>query len=336
MEHGEGHRHMARRGIVLHDVQQQLHRLPGHGLGGLVHGGQPGDQIFVHGQSVEADDAHVAGDLQSVVLQGPEGTNGHQVGHGEDGGIVPAAAQQLGGAEAAPIGGEIGGGVVLLRIDGQAVGPEGILNALPAHPAGVGIDPVPADDGDFFVAQSDQGFHRLGGGLAVVDEDTGKIGQLQRLGAVGHEHPRDPQLLEFGTEILQIAAQEDDTQGPLLPDEGPGPADLVFRPMHVFHVERIAGAVEGGLDDLQHFGKENVAAALQDHQNGGGVALLELLGILVELKAALLHGGQDGSPGLLTDVGVVVQDSGNGADSIARLCGQILDCHIRHLLFGNP
>ena len=92
-------------------------------------------------------------------------------------------------------------------------------------------------------------------------------------------------------------------------------------------MEGVAGPVEGGLDDLQHLGKEDVAAALQDDQDGGGVALLELLCVLVELEAALLHRGQDGGAGVFTYVGMIVQDTGDGADGVAGFCSKVFDCH---------
>ena len=104
-------------------------------------------------------------------------------------------------------------------------------------------------------------------------------------------------------------------------------ADLVVRAVHIFHMEGVLGAVQRGLDDLQHLGEENVAAALDDDQNGVGVALLELLGVQIQLKAALLHRGENGRPGLLADVGMVVQHPGNGADGISGFGCQILDGH---------
>ena len=55
----------------------------------------------------------------------------------------------------------------------------------------------------------------------------------------------------------------------------------------------------------------------------------------IELEAALLHGGEDGRPGLLADVGMVIQNSGNGAHSIARFRSQILDRHGYTSLFKS-
>ena len=51
----------------------------------------------------------------------------------------------------------------------------------------------------------------------------------------------------------------------------------------------------------------------------------------VQLEAALLHGGENGGPGLLADVGVVVEHPGHGAHGIAGLGGKIFDRHNGHL-----
>ena len=263
-------------------------------------------------------------------MQSPDRTHGHEIGHGEQGGEGPSPAQQLRGSDAAPVGGKIDGGVVLLRVDGKTVGGHGIQHTLPAGGTGVGVGPVTADHGDPFVAQGDQRLHGLGRGLSVVDADAGKIREIQLLGAVGDDHAGDAQAFEICPEILPVATQEDDAQGLFLLDQGPGPAHLVVRAVDVVHMEGVAGAVEQILDDLHHLGEEGVARALDDEQNGGGVGLLELLGVDVELKAAFLHGGQNGGASLLADIGVVVEHTGHGADSVAGFGRKILDGHIRH------
>ena len=96
------------------------------------------------------------------------------------------------------------------------------------------------------------------------------------------------------------------------------------------------GLGDQGLDGLHHLPEQLVADTLDHHQNGGGVVLLELLGVDVQLKAAFGGGLQDFLPCPLADVGVIVQRPGNGADGIAGLCSQIFDCHgiCRPSLFG--
>ena len=64
---------------------------------------------------------------------------------------------------------------------------------------------------------------------------------------------------------------------------------------------------------------------------GIAVGLLELPGVHIELEAALLHGGENGGTGLLADIGMVIKDTGNGADGVAGLRCEVFDGHKRHL-----
>ena len=81
------------------------------------------------------------------------------------------------------------------------------------------------------------------------------------------------------------------------------------------------------LNGFHHLAEQFVANALDDHQNGVGMVLLELLGIGIELEAAFLSRFQDGLTGFFADMGMTVQCPGNGAYRVAGFCRQIFDGH---------
>lgn len=55
--------------------------------------------------------------------------------------------------------------------------------------------------------------------------------------------------------------------------------------------------------------------------------LLELLGIGVQLETGLLRGLEDHLPSLITDIGLVIQDPGNGAHGVTGLGRKVFDGH---------
>ena len=62
------------------------------------------------------------------------------------------------------------------------------------------------------------------------------------------------------------------------------------------------------------------------------MGLLELFGVGVEGEAAFIGGPEDGVPGLLADIGLVIQDTGDGAHRVAGLGRKIFNCQDGHFL----
>ena len=177
------------------------------------------------------------------------------------------------------------------------------------------------------MSQTNQRIHGAARGLPVVGGDAGQVVKGQHGGVVGDHDTGNVNAPEIPDEILVVAAEEQDAQRLLFPAQLRGSAHFVFVLVHVVHHQLVAGLGDQGLDGLHHLPEQLVADTLYYHQNGGGVVLLELLGVDVQLKAAFGGGLQDFLPCPLADVGMIVQRPGNGADGIAGLCSQIFDCH---------
>ena len=90
----------------------------------------------------------------------------------------------------------------------------------------------------------------------------------------------------------------------------------------------MAGPGDAGLHGLHHAEKELVGNALDHHKDGVGVLFFQLLGVGIQLEAALPGRVEDGLAGLFADVGLVVEDTGHGAHGIPRAGGQVFDGHV--------
>ena len=63
--------------------------------------------------------------------------------------------------------------------------------------------------------------------------------------------------------------------------------------------------------------------------------LLQVFGVDIQLKAAFLHSLQNGLPGLFADIGVVIEDTGDGGNTIAGLFCKVFDGHKYLFLVEN-
>ena len=216
------------------------------------------------------------------------------------------------------------------------MGSEGLHTALVAQTAGVGNGPVAANDGDTAMSQTNQRIHGAARGLPVVGGDAGQVVKGQHGGVVGDHDTGNVNAPEIPDKVLVVAAQEQNAQGLFFPAQLHGSAHLVCILVHIIHRQLVAGMGDQRLDGLHHLPEQLVADTLDHHQNGGGMKLLELLGVDVQLKAAFGGGLQNCLSRPLADVGMIVQRPGNGADGIAGLGGQVFDGHgVRLLsLFG--
>ena len=86
------------------------------------------------------------------------------------------------------------------------------------------------------------------------------------------------------------------------------------------------GLVHQRLDGFDHFSEHLVGGSLDDDQNGVCV-LLELPGIGVDLKTVFFYEPADLLPGLITDIWMIVEHSGDGCHTVSGLFCQILNGH---------
>ena len=165
-----------------------------------------------------------------------------------------------------------------------------------------------------------------GGGL-VVGGQGGEVGKAQLPGAVGQKQAGGAHALELRLEMAEVPAQEDDARGLSLPAEAAGVGHLV-----VLLVEKVDGCVpfraaEGGLQALHQIGEEDVVLSPDDDGDTGPRLLFEAAGVAVGLEALLGHHGEDPLPGLLADIGVVVEHSGHRRYAAAGQLGNVFDRH---------
>ena len=128
--------------------------------------------------------------------------------------------------------------------------------------------------------------------------------------------------------MLVDAAQEENAQRLFLPAQLERPGNLVGIFIHVVHHKLVVGFCDPVLNGFHHLAEQLIADALDHHQNGVGMGLLELLGVDVNLEANFLSSLQNGGSGFFADVGMVVQRTGNGADGVAGFGGEVFDCHV--------
>ena len=115
-----------------------------------------------------------------VVPQGTDGTDGHHIGDGKDGGKLAAVFQQLSGGLVAILTGETDALVIPFGIKVNAVLPEGDLAAFVPQAADIRGFPVAADDGNVPVTAGHKGIDGTAGSLPVVGGDAGKVIKMQR------------------------------------------------------------------------------------------------------------------------------------------------------------
>ena len=182
------------------------------------------------------------------------------------------------------------------------------------------------------MALARQEFDDLGGGLAVVGGQGGEIVEVQVLGRVGQQHAGDGDGLEPGPEKLQVPAQEENAQRLALPAELEGVAHLVGVLVQVVDHGVPPAVPEEGLDLLHQVGEEHVLRALHQDGDSGPGLLFQVLGVVVGLEALGLHHRQDLPPGLVADVGMVVEHPGHGSHTAPGQPGDVLDGHSASLL----
>ena len=88
--------------------------------------------------------------------------------------------------------------------------------------------------------------------------------------------------------MLVDAAEKQNAQRLFLPAKLHRPDDLIGVLVHVVHHQLVTGMGNKMLNGLHHLAEQLVADALDHHQNGVGMGLLELLGVDVDLKVHLL------------------------------------------------
>ena len=111
---------------VFNGIEKDFHASGRHFLRGLNHRGKLGHQVFADGQTVQSQHRHVLRNPLARVPQSTDGTDGHHIRAGKQGGKLPSCAQQrLGRPVAVPVG--IAHALVVpLRVKVQAVGPDGL------------------------------------------------------------------------------------------------------------------------------------------------------------------------------------------------------------------
>ena len=123
------------------------------------------------------------------------------------------------------------------------------------------------------------------------------------------------------------AAQEENAQRLFLPAQGRRPANLMIQLIDIVDDQRMAGLGENGLILLHHRGEQLVAAALDHDQDAVALGLLQVFGIGIQFEALGFHDGHNSFPGLLTDIGMSVQDPGHGTQGVPGFPGQVLNGH---------
>ena len=204
--------------------------------------------------------------------------------------------------------------------------PERLQTALIAQTAGVGHFPVAANDHKFSVSESDQRIHCAAGGLPVIGTDAGEVIKGQSGGIVGNQNAGNIDLTKILLEILAVAAEEKNAQRLLFPTQLDRPKHFVAVLIHVVNMKGIVCFVDQCLDGFDHFGEHFVGCSLDYDQNGVGM-LLQLLCSGVDLETAFFYQTADLLPGLFADIGMVIQHSGYGGDTVAGFFSQIFDGH---------
>ena len=173
------------------------------------------------------------------------------------------------------------------------------------------------------------------GGLLVVGGNRGEIAEAKGLSAVGQQQAGNVDGLKPGLEQLQVAAQEHDARRLPLPAQLQGVGHLVGVLVQVVDRRVPSRVPQQGLDALYQIGEQHVLGALDDDGDAGARLLLEVLGVVVGLKAVFLDYRHNPAAGLLADVGVVVENAGYGGYAEAGQAGDILDGHGCTLLSGD-
>ena len=212
-------------------------------------------------------------------------------------------------------------------IKGQAV----LFKAAPAAQhtliADLGGGQVTAHDAHMVMPPVDQVVHRLFGSSHIIGGDTGQVGEGKFGGVVGYQHTGLGDFIKIRQEILPLAAQKQNTEGLLLPAKLYSPENFVFRFIHVMHNQRIAGFRDAILDAFHQEGEHLVVGTLYHNQDGIAVLLLQLLGVGIQLKAGGFCSFPNNAACVLTDIGLVIQNTGNRTDGIACQCGNVFDGH---------
>lgn len=79
------------------------------------------------------------------------------------------------------------------------------------------------------------------------------------------------------------------------------------------------------LDRFHQSRKHFVTGTFDDHQNAVSMLLLELLGIGIQTEARFFRSPQDDFPGSFADIGLVVENTGDGAYRVTGLRCKIFD-----------
>ena len=303
--------------------EERFGRGASHELERLADGGDARDVEGGGLDVVEADDGDVVGDAEAGVVEGADAAHGGDVVEAEDGGELALAGDEVVDAGVA----DLGGGGVLVELDGElAVDDEAELagdlhGGVPAI-LGVGADGLALHEDDFAVAELVEVAEGEAGGVLVVEDDVGDVGQG---GVAGDEHggqrERVGEVGVDGEDAVDAARAEElgiglDEVGLVAVVDGEVEVALLH--------EEVADAAEDlGVVAFAELGEEDADGLHALALEGAG----DHAGLVVELGG----GGADALAGGLGDgaAGGVVEDEGDGGGAEAEVLGQELEVGTR-------
>ena len=127
--------------------------------------------------------------------------------------------------------------------------------------------------------------------------------------------------------MVAVAAEEQNAHGFFLPAKLQCPLDFVAIFVQIVHMQGVGRSGDAGLDIDHHLAEQFVEGTFDNDQHRVHPGLLQLFRVDIQLKAALFHGLQNGLPSLLTDVRMVIQDTGYSSNGVAGLGSKIFDGH---------
>ena len=136
-----------------------------------------------------------------MIMQRPDGPNGHHIRFRKQGGEGSAAGDQLLGGFIPILVREPNTLIIQFLVIVNAMIPEGLEAAFVAKAAGIGNFPVTAYDDKFPMAQGDQRIHSASGRLPVIRADTGQIMKRKIRSIVGHQDTGNVDLLKISFKI---------------------------------------------------------------------------------------------------------------------------------------